>query len=431
MKSPHLVIVTYNWPPRNAIGTHRPYAWAKAWSSLGRRATVLTAKKYAFDAPLDLDLPPLPDVDVIEVAWGGTTDHLGLRLLGNEHMRALARRLRASLSKYSAMPVEPRKGWLSAALPTAKSIAAEADIVISTFGPAMSHQLGAAMKQTNPKLLWVADYRDLWSQAHLGNLTARQRTRINALERETVGAHADMLSAVSEDMVRQLSDLTEKPILLVPNGFDLDETTITTRILASKQRRRRHLRIVHTGSLNEGERNPTPLLQALVELERDGDIRIGDVSIEFYGARIDVARSLAKHSEYSPFINLIGHVPREQALKAQQDADLLLLLESPKPAARGVLTGKVFEYLVAGSPILSLGSLKCYEIPRLLAQTKTGISYETHEIKGLKNLILELLNSTQQPSFFKPDIDFILRYSRIRQSIQFFEKLDELNLSSH
>ena len=56
-----IVIVTYNWPPRNAIGTHRPYSWARYWSEAGAKITVLTAAKHAFDAPLDLYLPNIPN----------------------------------------------------------------------------------------------------------------------------------------------------------------------------------------------------------------------------------------------------------------------------------------------------------------------------------------------------------------------------------
>ena len=65
----NILIVTYNWPPRNAIGAHRPYSWAKYWSALGANVTVLTAKKYSFDAPLDLDLPVINGVHVVNVPY--------------------------------------------------------------------------------------------------------------------------------------------------------------------------------------------------------------------------------------------------------------------------------------------------------------------------------------------------------------------------
>src|SRR5690625_3409835 len=61
-----VLIVSYNWPPRNAIGTHRPYSWAKHWSERGVSMDVLTAKKKFFDGPQDLCLSSLSSVRVTE-----------------------------------------------------------------------------------------------------------------------------------------------------------------------------------------------------------------------------------------------------------------------------------------------------------------------------------------------------------------------------
>ena len=45
MRKLRITIVTYDWPPRNSIGTHRPYSWARYWCENGQDVTVLTAKK--------------------------------------------------------------------------------------------------------------------------------------------------------------------------------------------------------------------------------------------------------------------------------------------------------------------------------------------------------------------------------------------------
>ena len=49
MKKLKITIVTYSWPPRNSISTHRPYSWARYWSEKGQDVTILTAKKKIFD----------------------------------------------------------------------------------------------------------------------------------------------------------------------------------------------------------------------------------------------------------------------------------------------------------------------------------------------------------------------------------------------
>ena len=70
----------------------------------------------------------------------------------------------------------------------------------------------------------------------------------------------------------------------------------------------------------------------------------------------------------------MGHVSREKALQAQRNADLLLLLESSNEESRGVLTGKIFEYIASGRPIICIGSRLDFEIGQTLFKTGSGIS---------------------------------------------------------
>ena len=68
-KLKNILIIAYDWPPRNVISTHRVYSFAKYWSKIGHTITVLTAKKKFFDRPLDLSLPRLPNVKVINLDY--------------------------------------------------------------------------------------------------------------------------------------------------------------------------------------------------------------------------------------------------------------------------------------------------------------------------------------------------------------------------
>ncbi len=411
-----IAIISYNWPPRNAIGTHRPYAWAKYWAEQGVHVTVLTAKKQAFDAPLDLALPAIEGVEVLEIDYATSSNRISDKVLKSERVRRIARKLKLWLRRQTGATIDLRGRWRTAAADSAKALANRVDVVISTFGPAAGHLIACDMKRENPGLRWIADYRDLWSQNIDPKLFPQEHAVAHRLETETVGRFADMITAVSEDMVSQLHALTAKPTVLIPNGFDLDEGLLRTRLAQPRKPVSKPLKIVYTGMLYDGERDPEPLLMALTGLHAEGRIGLNDVSVIFYGARIDRARRLAERPEYAPFIRIIGHVPREEALEAQGSADLLLLLGSPDPKARGVLTGKVFEYLSSGTPILCLGSLKEYELPKLLAATGTGISLEQN-IDNIKKLIGGLSCDGQAIEFYKPDLTQILLYSRRRQAL--------------
>lgn len=422
MSSPRIVIVTYNWPPRNAIGTHRPYAWAKYWKEAGAKVTVVTACKQPFDGPLDLELPPIPGVEVIEVPYGGAVSRVG-GFLRSGRTRLLAKKVKAWLIKVGKRSMDPRMAWRKAAQPVAQQLAMEADVVVSTYGPAAAHLIGYDMRTANPRLRWVADYRDLWSQSHISELPKKVRLTTRNIELNTVGAYADVLTAVSHDLVDQISSLAQKKAFYVPNGFDIDEELLRRRLTDGAPKPSRPMRIVHTGMIYEGHRDPTPLLDVLSKLYLKGDIDAGDVTIDFYGERVDLAKRLAGRADYAPFIRLMGHVSREKALIAQREAGLLLLLESPAAEARGVLTGKLFEYIAAGRPILCVGSRPEYEIGEILVSTGTGRVFGPDQYRSIEQIFIETLKGKGLYLDYIPVLDEILVYSRKRLAVEMFENL--------
>ncbi len=95
-----ILVITYDWPPRNSIGTHRPYSWAKYWSKLGAEVTVLTSQKKSFDAPLDLTLNELPKVNIIQVDYKGASvisDRLILKPGNNNKFVNFLKRVKKNL----------------------------------------------------------------------------------------------------------------------------------------------------------------------------------------------------------------------------------------------------------------------------------------------------------------------------------------------
>lgn len=416
-----ITLVTYSWPPRNAIGVHRPYSWARYWSEAGHQVRVLTAKKYAYDAPLDLALPQLPGVRVEELpyrsalSWAAASIHSSPFGAG---LKRLFRRLRST----GAVRQDPRDGWARAAISRAEAWAAGADVAVSTYGPRSAHLIGAALKKANPGLLWVADYRDMWSLDHTQPWGERQRSVETELERATVGAGADILSTVSDELGEQLRALHGRDVVTIYNGFDSDPDDVSSAIAGPRRVCQPPLKIVYTGKIYPGLRDPQPLLAAIRRAESDGRIPPGAVEVHFYGGQMDGVEALGRDAGLEGVVRLHGHVPREVALKAQADADLLLLLESPRPEARGVLTGKIFEYIASGVPVLALGSQSCSAIGRMLAETGTGRAVgDDHE--AIIDVLMSRLSGAAAPGF-APNEQAILRYSRRQQAARLLSMIE-------
>jgi hypothetical protein len=98
----------------------------------------------------------------------------------------------------------------------------------------------------------------------------------------------------------------------------------------------------------------------------------------------------------------------------------VLLLESPESKSSGALTGKIFEYIASGTPILSVGSPKGSAIWNLIAETGTGICCGTDEA-AIKRELLLLKDGRGRPDWYQPKIDEILKYSRERQAAEVLE----------
>ena len=410
-----IAIITYAWPPRNSIGAHRPYSWARYWSAAGAKVTVLTGRKYAYDAPLDLSLRELPGVEVIEVDYASASAASRFAdQVYNSPLRAPAQWLYKRMRGKAVAPANPRDGWLAGALPVAEALAGETDAVVSTYDPRTVHQLAAAMKRRNPGLVWVADYRDLWSLNHAPGWRPDQQAAESAIERETVGTHADLVSSVSDELARAQGELLGKPWLTVTNGFDVDVSAIRAAVSQPLRTPARPMRVVYTGKLYPGLRDPRVLLEELVAMETEGVIARGAVMVDLYGGQLDGLDALLGSGQFDHIVTQHGHVPRDTALKAQREADLLLLLESPLPEARGVLTGKIFEYMATGVPILSLGSRRDSAIGDMLAATRSGVC--TEDERGLvRRAILDRMAGGRL-EWFSPNLDVIAGFSREAQA---------------
>jgi glycosyltransferase involved in cell wall biosynthesis len=134
---------------------------------------------------------------------------------------------------------------------------------------------------------------------------------------------------------------------VIENGADFDEFAALTPVRDDR------FTIVHAGSFF-GERSPRPFLEALrALLDRRPDLQ-GRVRARFLGDLRSDDRAWANQLGIDGAWEEDGFVPHRDSLNAQRSADALLLL-IPHASGRGdtVLSGKVFEYIASGRPILA------------------------------------------------------------------------------
>ena len=213
----------------------------------------------------------------------------------------------------------------------------------SSFRPFADHYAAYWIKKRNPAVCWIADFRDVIVDPHYGHILwpkAHQRFFKNIFQK------ADIITTVSEGLAKNLRQYGDK-VITVRNGIEhsLDEVTPVT---TSK------FTLVYTGSMMLDTRNPRPVFMALKGLMDLGKIDTGLVQLIYAGKDGNQWETLA--AEYHMTQQLInnGIMEGDQARRLQHEACINLLLTTSSPELSGVLTGKLIEYIEAGSPILAL-----------------------------------------------------------------------------
>jgi glycosyltransferase involved in cell wall biosynthesis len=338
------LIVSFYFPPAGGGGVQRPLKLAQYLPAMGIETHVL-----APDDPRWIHRDE--DLRMPSQAWVHRARYVGVSggkptevLAGTEGLERVVTQARLQLRRL-VVPDE-NATWALTAIPAGIRLVRrhEIDVVVSTSPPGSTHLIAAAIARATG-VRWVADLRDsLVAHAHRRADTAATRAKaaMHARVARLVAGRADAITCVSEAISVETRALEPKgEVVTIPNGADFDD------VAGLGYRPADRFRITHTGSFF-GRRDPRPFLQAL----RDSGL---DVVARFLGDFRESDRAWADGLELGDRLELLPYAPRVESLALQRDSEALLLL-IPDAAGRGkgVLSGKVFEYLAVGRPILAV-----------------------------------------------------------------------------
>jgi glycosyltransferase involved in cell wall biosynthesis len=340
-----ILLVTMYFPPSGGGGVQRPLKLATHLPALGIETHVL-APDGAGWVHTDEELPPPTQ------AWVHRARYVGPRglkpaeeLYGRTGLDRVARQ--ATLFGRRLLVPDENVTWNVTAVPAAiRLIRREGiQVVVTTSPPNSVHLIGAAAKATTGAK-WVADLRDsLVAHPHrrAESAAVRAKEKVSEQVARLVASRADAVVAAAEAIAEEARSLSPRgPVTTIANGCDFDD------FAGLAYRSGDRFRITHTGSFF-GKRDPRPFLTALAESGLD------DVVARFVGDFRSADRDWAADLSLDGRLELIPYVPRRRSLELQRDSEaLLLLIPEAGGRGRGVLSGKVFEYLAAERPILAL-----------------------------------------------------------------------------
>lgn len=393
-------MTAYHFPPLGGGGMLRALKLARYLPASGWRPTVLSADDPAFHLrdPAALDEVDCPVIRTPARRYPS----LGrlLRLSGATAVRrnsggtfpgggALRTRLRRFAARLGDLP-DAQGRWARGAAATAVALQHQRphDLIWTTGPPHSSHLVGLRLKERYAAP-WVVDLRDSWTVGPFFEpISGFHRALARRLERRVVEA-ADALVCVSPSMAelyRKAFPAAADKLKVITNGYDEAD------FAGLEQLKPEPASVGYAGSFY-GPRRPDAFLAALTRLHGKHPA----LRWRFIGsAGPEAAAAIDGCSKAHPgLLECRGSLPHRAALSELARCAMLLLVIAPQPGAQTVLTGKLFEYLRLGRPILAC--CPPGDAARLIADLNAGIVADPTDPSAIARALAALLDEPPPP----------------------------------
>jgi len=384
------LIITYYWPPAGGSGVQRWLKFVKYFREFGIEPIVYTVENPNYpilDNSLINDIPK--NIEVLKypiwepnnfLSFFGKkkTESAGFLNPNPSIFGKIMQYIRANYFIPDA-----RKFWVKPSVKYLKKYLSESeiDVVITTGPPHSLHLIGLKLKK-EIGVNWIADFRDPWTEIdyfHQLPLSKKAIEKHHYLEEEVL-KNADAVLVVGNTM-KSKYDKFNSNVVTVTNGFDGEIVDSIIELDAK-------FTITHIGLMN-ADRNSKMLWEVLAEIRNENEAFKSDFQLKLIGKMdTSVLNEISKH-ELSENVEIVNYVAHNEVVEFQKKSQVLLLVVNNVPSAKGIITGKIFEYLMAKRPILAIAPSDG-DLATIIKQTNSGIVVDFNNSVLLKKTILDL-----------------------------------------
>ena len=377
-----VLVITYYWPPSGGAGVQRWVKFIKYFKDQNINPFIISvdpdfASYPLIDNSLKNDIPDNTNVYLTKTNEpysfykkinNNQTPYAGFANEGRPNFfQKIARFIRGNFF----IP-DSRKGWNNFAYKKAVEILEKENIdtVITTSPPHSTQLIGLKLKETQ-NIKWIADLRDPWTDIYyyksmLHTKWAKQKD-LNYEKR--VIEKSDKVVVVS-DSIKQLllnksNQVKESKIHIIPNGFDDDDFLVSSKNNNSK------FLLSYVGTITKD--------YPLDSIKKS--ISNLNINLEFTGKADEPTKLLL--NEVASFNN---HVKHKESINLLLASDMLLLVIPKISNNKGILTGKLFEYLGARKPILCIGPTDG-DAAKIIEECKAGKTFDYSDENGIYDFI--------------------------------------------
>ncbi|WP_264565018.1 glycosyltransferase family 4 protein [Flavobacterium sp. N3904] len=400
MNSKKILIITYYWPPAGGPGVQRWLKFVKYLPDFDIQPIVyipenptypivdVNLEKEVSDSAIIIKRPIFEPYQLASFFSKNKTKKISSGIIPNQKKQSFLDKMLLWIRGNLFIP-DARVYWVKPSVSFLEKYILENNIdTIVTSGPPHSlHLIGLTLKQ-KLNITWLADFRDPWTTIGYHKslkLSTRAARKHKALEYQVLNI-ADTIIVTSKTTKTEFEDITNKPIVVITNGYDTEPTTKV--ILDTK------FSLAHIGSFLS-ERNPMILWDSLAELLQEIPDFKTHLEIKLIGAVSQEVLETISQFNLDSYVKNLGYVSHSEAIAHQRNSQVLLLIEINSEETKSIIPGKLFEYMVSNRPIIAIGP-KDSDFAEIIKETNTGVFFEYSEKTKLKNLILEYYNQFLQ-----------------------------------
>lgn len=396
--SKKVLIITYYWPPAGGGGVQRWLKFAKYLPEFGFTPVIYTPENPDYpvlDESLAQDIHPdtlivrhpiwEPYRSFRKVAAGGDAA-VSAGFIRSGNRESLKSRLTGWMRGNLIIP-DARRFWIGPSIRFLCNYLKEnpVDLIVST-GPPHSMHLIARGVSARMNIRWLADFRDPW--VNMDNLDKFRMTRIararhEALERGVL-RRADAVVTVSWHLSREYEKIRQRDVLTITNGFDHPDFEGISPFGTSD------FVIGHYGTFGE-DRNPKALWNALNLLMLTEPGFSDRMSVLLAGPTDSSVLEAAKNSSFGNRVTHLPYLSHREAIGRMLGSGLLVVILNQNKNEEGRVTGKIFEYVASGRPVLGIGSVTS-DCARVIRETGCGLMLPFGDEVGIRSFISDVFS---------------------------------------
>ena len=367
-----ILIITYYWPPSGGPGVQRVLKFCKYLNGTDWEPIILTVENGDFpviDQTLEKDVLGYKIYKSKSFSFHKIFNFFNKKSNTPTFQLSSARQdgLFIKLSRWVRLNMiipDGRVGWYFDSVSVGKKIFRQnkIDVIFSSAPPFTTHLIAKRLALLN-NIPWVADFRDPWTDRFYNYENQRWwiTSKLDKVLENSVVKNAQKCVTVSKEISRSF----EGDFKVVHNGYD-DEDFLN--VFPDKEKENVIIRYIGTMTKSQ---NPKNFFEAISNLNYNQS----KYKVELIGNIHPDIRVYIQKQGFDKFVDCLSYIDHKEAIQKMVDSNFLLLVIPNTAKNKGIITGKLFEYIRSMSKIIMIGPLDS-DAAKIIGKTSSGRCFD-------------------------------------------------------